>query len=310
MFLGLLQEDLPSTCLSFISLAIPSGWQVVISVLIVVVFALCGVSLLSSIHWAEFHKLRDQDLADHRERLRKLSTTAAALNSSLSIQELLQSIADHARIISGASCVSIGLSNEDQSVARTVVLSTDDKELINNEFMVMGIDLAALEFPVGNHSLLASIAENNIPWISSDPKVFFSSVFPDNIGAEIQRSSKAKRIVVVPLSVEGKQSIGFMFYAFAGEMCDVDLLVLFGNQGAQAIEKFRMVDEVRQYSTNLEEIIERKTRELNTTENQLSDFLQNMSDLALALDPDGRIVFTNRMFETFAGGDVTPGPGY
>lgn len=292
--------------LLFHFLIITSGWQIVISMLFVVTVVLSGVFLLIRISQIEIKSLLASDIAKERERLHRLSTTVTAQTSSLSMQELSRTIADNARIISGASSISIGLINANRSTVHITLLSSGDDDSLKKAIEGTGVDPANLECSMGERTLLEKIAEERVLWSSSDPTVFFSALLPEKVGAEIRRISNMRHVVIVPMSIEGAKLIGFMIYLFDGEICDVDLLEFFGNQYAQAIEKFRMLDEIRQYSTHLEELVERKTRELQTSENQLSDFLQNMSDLALALDPDGRIVFANRKFETFAGSDIPP----
>ncbi|MGD0338074.1 MAG: PAS domain S-box protein [Bacteroidota bacterium] len=293
--------------LLFHFLIITSGWQTVISMLFVVTVALSGVFLLIRISHTEIKALLASDIAKERERLHRLSTTVTAQTSSLSMQELLRTIADNARIISGASSISIGLINTNYSTVHITLLSSGDDDSLKKAIEVTGADPINLECSMEEGTLLERIAKEHVLWSSSDPAVFFSALLPEMVGAEIRRISNTEHVVIAPMSIEGAKLIGFIIFLFEGEICDIDILEFFGNQCAQAIEKFRMLDEIRQYSTHLEELVERKTRELHTSENQLSDFLQNMSDLALALDPDGRIVFANRKFETFAGSDIPPG---
>ena len=293
--------------LLFRSISIGSGWSSAITVLIVLGFTAIGIAVLTSMHRKEFRKLRDDERASQREKVHRLSATVAALSSSPSMDELLHSIGDQARVISGATGVLIALVNPDQSIVHAVALSVADENYDGKNYPVGGVNLADFEFPLAKNSFLIDVAKNATPWTSDDPRFYLRTVFPDSIANEIQKIFAVNRIAIVPLLNGGNRMIGFMFYSFNGDICSTELLELFGNQSTQAIEKFAMIDEIRQYSMHLEEIVEQKTRALRETENQLSDFLQNMSDLALALDPDGRIVFANRMFETFAGSDGTAG---
>jgi PAS domain S-box-containing protein len=288
-------------------LTVASEWYVPIMLITILGSTAGAIVLLIRIQRNQLQIFRRNAIESQHEQVHRLRAIVAALISSQSIEELLHSISDQARIISGATGVMISLFDADHSVLHTAAVSLADEYPERTKYTVGGIDLARLEIPVGSDSFLADIVRNNSTWISDDPDKYISSLFPKNIANEIGQLFNVRHIAVIPLSSGEAPPQGFMFYAFSGDICETDLLEIFGNQALLAIEKFRMIDEIRQYSVHLEEIVDQKTRALHDTENQISDFLQNMGDLALALDPDGRIVFANRMFETIAGSDGMAG---
>jgi signal transduction histidine kinase len=109
----------------------------------------------------------------------------------------------------------------------------------------------------------------------SDPVVIRKVVGSNSPGAQLKRRLEAEMLFIVPLSTsEGVLGLMLVFLENGSLFVDDDLnlLTIFTQQTAMLLENFRILDEQRRYSQDLERTVQQRTEALQRSNTELRQF--------------------------------------
>ena len=228
---------------------------------------------------------------DQRLLAEALRDTAAALNSTLDLGEVLERILDAAgRVIphDGANIMLVDPVDESVRVVRSCECYAKN-----------GLEGPQVEvrhpFDARPHLQQMIVTQQPLtipdvhvyPGWNNDPQVAWLCSYAGT-----------------PICIEGK-CIGLINFnsrqtgRFTSE--DAERLQAFANQAATAIRNAELYQELESYSSFLEQAVEERTAELKVQKEQAEAVLQSASDAMILTDPQGLILTINRAFTSHTG---------
>ncbi|MCZ7542244.1 MAG: ATP-binding protein [Anaerolineae bacterium] len=233
---------------------------------------------------------------EHRVLAEALRDSAAALNSTLDLNEVLD------RILTNAARV------VPHDAANIMFVEGGVAFVVREHgYITQDVDTSGLCFPVAQTPTLRHMTETGQPVVIPDVRSFEGWVDVDDelwirsyAGAPIYIRSYAGA------PIRGRSDlIGFLSLdstrpnAFAET--DVEALRAFADQAAVSIENARLYRELEIASQNLEQMVEARTAELRRLKESVETIINNSPDAILFVRTNGSIEATNRAVHELSG---------
>lgn len=196
-----------------------------------------------------------QKMIEQNRRLNTLYEAARVISSRLTLPELLEGLASHARILVNARYGAIGLRDSDGQLKRFITSG-----LTAREVEAIGAP------PVGKGIIGLMLKEKRpirIDSIGEDPR---SIGFPTH-------HPVMKTFLGVPI-IFGDRILGSYYFCEKADgepftRADEDILLSFATDAALAIERAELFDRIAKHEEELEKIVEERTRELKDAHEEL-----------------------------------------
>lgn len=223
------------------------------------------------------------EAAEYRRRVlaESLRDTAAALNSTLDLNEVLERILENVNRVVPHNAASIVIISDAEGVV-TRARGYHMQELKNG----LSFELAEIPF-------MQEMLRTAEPVIIKDTSE--AAEWVDIFGAEWQGS-----LLSAPIILDGRV-IGFInlesqqphFFTVS----QADDLKTFADQAGLAIANATLYKQLREWSSSLETAVQARTVELRRTKEQLEVILNNSPETILLLDIDGVVMAANQAVE-------------
>ncbi len=217
---------------------------------------------------------------------RDLHEAVRALTSELSLDAVLQKVADLSRRLVGANFAALGVTNDQGELEQFITSGISKQTQRKIGSLPQGLGVLGYVLREGKPLRLLDVSQH-----------------PSSIGFP-QHHPKMKAFMGVPVMLKG-HVIGDLYLAneeggdeFTQE--DETLVTIFANQAAVAIENARLFQREHEALVQAEQaVIQRRNAEdaLRESEKQLRDVLDNTSAVLYIKDTLGRYLFINRQYE-------------
>lgn len=221
---------------------------------------------------------------NQRAFLEALRDTAAVLNSTLDLDQVLERILDNVgRVVS-------------HDGANVMLLEGDRVRVVRcqGQYDILGITDAVMKltFDIHEAANFKTMAETHRPYI-------INNTYDDATWLQVPETSWVRSYAGAPIS-HGDDVIGFLNLDSmqAGFFTEAhgERLMAFADQVAIAIRNARLYQELERYNEALEEAVATRTIELRRTTEQVEVILNNSPDAVILLHTDGSVRMANPAF--------------
>ncbi len=208
------------------------------------------------------------------KELSLLNEVISALNTRMELDEILQIIIDGMTSVFNYYSSGIYLLSDDGKYLEVRNFSLEPKVIKKIEGLI-GSHLSGYKIPLFEGSLFKEAIEKREPIITTDIVTILKN-HTDRRGMKalaitVAKLTGLKSGVGVPL-IAGDKVVGMLGASRRDKSIsekDAKRLIHFANQAGLAIEKARLYEKLKDYSENLEQIVEDRTRELKEAQDQL-----------------------------------------
>ncbi len=223
---------------------------------------------------------------EQRQLAEALEQAAAAVNSALDLEEVLDRILEQVeRVVAGDAFNVMLVEGQDARVVRSRCY----------EEMGMAGQIVGLSTPIAAYPSLAQMVNTGKPVVVEDTRVGVDWTprpgwewLLSYVGAPIQ----VNRVTVGFLNVDGTVPGQFGH-------ADAHRLKAFADHAATAIENAQLYQEVRRYADQLEERVQERTTQLRDQYARLDAILHNTADGIVVTDARGEIIQANPVAQTW-----------
>jgi serine phosphatase RsbU (regulator of sigma subunit) len=147
----------------------------------------------------------------HAHQLRQLADSSLAVNSNLSVEDMLEAVTDHSRLIVGADCCIAGVTGANADNAKTA---------ISRSSAWAGWDLLMKDAIVSKLHSLAMLLDQPVMFAGDEPPAGFPVVGDGGV--------PAGELLLAPLKRQGHHCVGFILFAnrIRGGFTDKDQSIL------------------------------------------------------------------------------------
>lgn len=238
-------------------------------------------------------KRAEEALRRRAEELATLQATVLDITGRHDLPKLLETIVERAARLLGAPAGGMYLCDPEKQEARCEVS-------YNTPHDYTGTVLKYGEGAAGR------VAETGRPLIVDDYRLW------EGRAAVYEKDKPFSAVLSAPMMWQGRVTgaINVMEESKARHFTqtDLELLMLFANHAAIAVENARLLeqekrhaDELARYSTDLEQLVAERTGKLGESEAKFQGLYESVTDGILANDISGRIYECNRAFENMVG---------
>lgn len=248
-------------------------------------------------------KQAEAAVQEHVFTLQRAADAAQAITQHASLHETLQEVVEQARGVIGAHQAVISLSRE-----------TDWAQSIHAFSLSAKYDRWKTEVlpPPDGSGIYAVVCENNRPLRLSQAEL---EAHPRWRGfADYAASHPPMRgWLAVPLQGSDGRNIGVLQLSdkYEGEFSERDeyVAIELAHLATAAIEKARLIEEVRSLNTDLEARIAQRTAELTRQEALFRALAEQAPQIVWTADTEGRVTYINRHWYELVGGQPPQGLG-
>jgi PAS domain S-box-containing protein len=252
-------------------------------------------------------KVRDRTAEIRRSarELKLLQKINNLLNSGATLEEILDAITEGLTSVYGYDCAAIYLLDEGGEYLTCKSYSADSKVARKIEEMT-GLKAVEYKAPLYDGSLFRRIIDTKKPIITEDIVEVVKSNTDDKriwkLAPAIAKLSGIKSGIGVPL-LAGDKVVGVIGIGSKGKLSPKDSkkLANFGSQAGLAVEKARLEQKLREYSEQLEQKVEERTRALKESEERFRSLVENVNEAIFSLDLNGKILSWNKAAEEIYG---------
>lgn len=242
----------------------------------------------------KFRKIRDfkrrysslSSLQEQNEQFKRLYEITYGLTRFMPRRELLEMIVEYAHEITDSVYVSLSRVNWDDKTVAAIATTTDDNPLVKKCLSIIDFDPYK---PVGM-AQKEEIYKSGEIFISDR----LSDVLPSCLSAEkmdmVQRLGQVRIFVEIPLM--GRDgAFGSLTFLFQHKHYDIDVLKIFAELCAQALNKAKEMEILSTKENMLAKIVERSTNAVIITRedgyvNYMNKTAQKLMDCKSSRDPD------------------------
>ena len=263
---------------------------------------------------------KNVELVARNKQLASVREIAISVDKVRTIDEALTLAVEQARDIEGVRFVFVQKMDETGEFVITPYYSKIRRHFVANAVKAMGFDAEKelgesptskklLQFPFSKLKVAQDYLRNPRVMVLSSLAELLDGVWPRTLCNSIQKIMGVKKLVIIPLMVEG-ESWGNMLY-FLDQELPIDILEMIGAHCALAIKNIitlnsleRRNEEAELAKANLEKSIEKQKyieAELRQSEERYRTIFDSANDILLLIDSKGKIVDVNGRVEDIGG---------
>ncbi len=232
---------------------------------------------------------------EQRELAQALEKAAAAVNSTLELDQVLDRILEQVERITGGDVSNIMLV-EENDLARIVRY---------RGYRNLGIDTAEHTLCIGEYASLTHMMETREPMSIRDTTADARWLNPES-GDEEPLRSYAGAPICTRDQVVGFLNVGSVTPNFFNRVHG-RIIQTFANHAATAIENARLYQQLRNYAAGLERRVRERTAELQTQYARLDAILRSTADGIVVTDAQGKILQANPVAQAWLTHTLSPG---
>lgn len=227
----------------------------------------------------------EEGLRQRAQELDSLQKTLLNITGRLELTQLLNSIVERAAVLLDAPGGGMYLCDSDRQEARAVVS-------YNTEMNIVGIVLKYGEGTAG------VVAQTGKPLIINDYRTWpkRASVY--------EKDKPFGAVLAAPMIWQG-QVLGVLdvlrYEAKPFTETDLQLLMMFANHAAIAVENARLYERLGRHANQLESMVDERTRELGESEERFKEFADLLPMAVFEIDTRGNFTFTNKTANAMTG---------
>lgn len=246
----------------------------------------------------------EAEVHDDMQTLRRMNAAAQAIAGQATLQGTLQQVVVQARGVVGAHLAVITLAQGDDWAQAINKVSVSDK---------YG-DWQGREIPAqSGRGMHALVCETNQPLRLTQAE-FEAHPRRSGFGAHAGDHPPVRGWLAVPLVGADRKNMGVLQLAdkVDGEFSERDeyVAIELAQLAATAIEKTRLIEEVRNFNAHLEARIARRTAELARQEALFRALAEQAPQVVWTADTSGAVSYLNRHWFDLTGGEAADGLGY
>lgn len=245
------------------------------------------------------HDKAEKDIQDYLFTLQRAADAAQAITWHQTLQGTLDEIAEQARGVIGAHQATVTLSADGHLLQATQALSMSEKYAA----------LSSTLQPLDGMGAYAMLCENNRALRLTQAELEAHPRWPGLAPRPALRGWLA-----VPLRGRSGKNIGLLHLSdkYEGEFTKQDEYVALemGHLASTAIENSRLLQEVRELNTGLEQKVAERTAALTRQEALFRALAEQAPQTVWTADPDGGCTYFNRTWYDLMGGELKDWIGY
>ena len=196
----------------------------------------------------------EEEIIKGKNKLEILQENTAALVATLDQDKLLEIIANNARKIFSATLVAVTSFDEKKNHLAIRATAGMDHPIIKQALKILGADPSKLIYKAEEGSVTKWLIDNKKPFVTASLYEMINKQINEKLCLAAQKFTGVKNLIAVPFFVQEKFLGTFILFLKEEAEIDLNYLLTFGNQCAQALNTANIVSEIKNRAEELEKI--------------------------------------------------------